>query len=62
MADAALTENLVATRADTVRRFGRNDAGFRGLTGFAALLVVGAFAGVIFAVAAYMLARSVGNV
>jgi len=47
MADAALTENLVATRADTVRRFGRRDAGFRGLTGFAALLVVAAFAGVI---------------
>ncbi len=48
MADAALTENLVATRADTVRRFGRRDAGFRGLTGLAALLVVAVFAGVIF--------------
>jgi phosphate transport system permease protein len=48
MADIALTENLAATsRADVVRRFGRRDAGFRGLTAFAALIVVLVFAGVI---------------
>jgi phosphate transport system permease protein len=48
MADIALTENLAATsRADAVRRFGRRDAGFRGLTAFAALIVVMVFAGVI---------------
>ena len=47
MADIALTENLVASRADTVRRFGRRDAGFHGLTAIAALVVVLVFAGVI---------------
>jgi phosphate transport system permease protein len=48
MADIALTENLVAaSRVDTVRRFGRRDAGFRGLTAVAALIVVMVFGGVI---------------
>ena len=49
MADIALTENLaaVADRAAVVRRFGMRDAGFRWLTGLAALLVVLIFAGVI---------------
>jgi len=47
MADIALTENLVASRVDTVRRFGRRDVGFHGLTAIAALIVVVVFAGVI---------------
>jgi len=47
MADIALTENLVASRADTVRRFGRRDLGFHSLTAVAALIVVLVFAGVI---------------
>jgi phosphate transport system permease protein len=48
MADIALTENLVAaSRVETVRRFGRRDLGFHGLTAAAALVVVLVFAGVI---------------
>jgi phosphate transport system permease protein len=49
MADIALTENFAAvgTRAQVVRRFGMRDARFRFLTALAALIVVGAFTGVI---------------
>jgi phosphate transport system permease protein len=52
MAEIALTETLVASRAAVVRRFGRRDAGFRGLTAVAAFTVVAVFAGVIWALIA----------
>jgi phosphate transport system permease protein len=47
MADLGINEEALLARAGAVRKFGRRDAGFRGLTGFAALVVVLVFAGVI---------------
>ena len=48
MVDLALTENLVAhTRVAVLRRFGRSDSRFRGLTLAAALLVVAIFIGIM---------------
>jgi phosphate transport system permease protein len=52
MADMALTEQLAgADRATAVRRFGRSDARFRGLTFAAAVLVLAIFLGIIAALA-----------
>ncbi len=48
MTDMALNEQLAANdRVQVVRRFGMRDARFHGLTGLAALLVLGIFAGII---------------
>jgi phosphate transport system permease protein len=47
MADLGINEEVLAARANAVRKFGRRDLGFHGLTGFAALIVVLVFGGVI---------------
>jgi phosphate transport system permease protein len=48
MAEIALTETLAASaRTKALRRFGRSDAAFRGVTLGAALLVVAIFAGIL---------------
>jgi phosphate transport system permease protein len=50
MAEIALTENIAATsRATALRRFGRSDAIFRGLTLSSALFVVAIFVGIMIA-------------